>query len=475
MRSRFLLPLSLIFAQGASLLIQIFVPRFLGPEEFVRFSLCWTYAQFLVIGLFEWLRNATIRFSAGVDRATSLRRRRVLTRLYAILAFALLALSFLCVILGLWWNWLGAIAASLGYAALRGVFDGAQALARAKFLNRQFIVTWISSSIISVILTLLFAATSGSGLVAFWAMALSFGISVSFQCFRGALKGISASHWDSAQFRFLWTYGSFIALTSLLSSALSPLVRTFATYGTGSLDAAGALLALDLSQKLMASIGLAFNLVFVQYAIRTAEHGTSQEVSQKLKFQTAAAAALIFPAAAGFLAVQDSVSKMMIPDSYLNSYASSIAIATLSACIVSFKSYGIDALFVVSGKSKRAVIGPMTTLLLTCAITLVGAFLVGWSLPLVLIGQFVALSVGALVSMRFARMETGVRWPFNEFMKAAIGSAGIFLLVRGLPGEPGWGHMAMCILTGAAFYVVYAYAVNLCEIRSYFSMLNTYR
>lgn len=466
MNARLLLPLSLVFAQAATLIVQILVPRFLGPEEFTAFSLCWTYAQFVVIVAFEWMRSATIRFSMGADRLAAVKRRRVLTRLYALISAALLGLSVTCFVFSLWWQWAGAIAAAAAYAAFRGLFEGAQAIARAELKNMRFVSTWLTGSILSLILTLTFAWVSKSGLVAFWGMSLSFGLAASFHYFLKLLRGFSPKTWDSEQFIFLRQYGTYIALTSVLTSLMPPLVRSMVALGVGKFEGAGALLALDLSQKLLASVGLAFNLVFVQYAIRIAEYGSREELIRRLTFQTAAAAAIIFPAGIGFLVIQPNLLDLLIPEPYRHSYLIAVTLATLSACLMAFKSYGIDALFVVVGRSNRAVIGPVTALCVACICAWAGAYVFQQSLKLILAAQFIGLATGALVSMYYARKETKIRWPFFEFGKVALGCVIIAASVGSIPGSGGAGHLAICVLVGTMVYCFYAFISDLCGIRS---------
>lgn len=462
---RLLIPGSILAAQAANLLIQVLVPRFLSPAEFTAFSLCWTYAQFGVVLVFEWTRNATIRFSAGADRRLSVRRRRVLKRLYLLLSTMLLALAAIAFALGHGWPALATVAGAAVYTACRGLFDGAQAYARARFFNGRFALAWVANSVLSLLLTVTFAWVSGSGVVALLGMSLAFLLSLSFHLATRLFGRLRLPAPDPEQLRFLWRYGAFVALTAMLSAALPPTVRSLAVAGIGHAQSAGLLLALDLSQKVVAAIGMVFNLLFVQYAIRAAEREAPEIVARKIATQTAVAAAVIFPAGIGFWLLQRDLAGLIVPPGYRDAYMASIGLACLCACVFSFRSFGVDALFVVAGRSRYAALGPLAALATACGWILAGAALRGTSLGLVLGGQLAGLVAGCGVSMFLAWKETGIRWPLRDFCIVAAGCALMALAVRALPGAPGPWHAAAALATGAVVYLGFAWALDLCRVR----------
>lgn len=469
--SRALIPASILAAQSANLLIQLAVPRILSPDEFAAFSLSWAYAQFLVIFLFEWIRNATIRFSVGENRLLSLRRRRVLKRLYMTLAGGLLTLAAFAFALGQFWAALLTLGAAAVYTASRGLLDGAQSYARARFLNGAYALTWVATSILSLLLTVFFAWLSGKGVIALLGMSLAFLLSLSFHYTSRLFGRLQLPQGDREQLAFIWRYGAFIALTAMLSAALPPVIRSLAVIGIGAADSAGLLFALDLSQKVIAAIGMVFSLMFLQYAIRAVESSPREVALRKVTVQTSGAAAVIFPAGLGLYLLQRDFAELLTPAPLMPTYTATIGLACLSASVYSFRSYGVDSLFMISGRSRLSVWGPLLTLIVAVLWIAGGAFMYGFSLNILLAGQVVGLLSGTVVSMYLAKKESSVSWPIRDFCLIGIGCAVMATAMRLVPGAPGYAHGIAATLAGGLAYAAFAWAANLCGLRSTFASI----
>lgn len=463
---RLLVPASVLVAQAGSLLVQLLVPRFLVPAEYSKFAVAWSFGQFFVVLCYEWIRISVLRFSDGADREIAGRRRAVLKWLYLTISGCLLACGVVAILLGQAFPFLCTIGVTVVYTACRGLLDGAQAYARARFMHERFAFTWMLNSIVALILTGFLAWLTGSGLLALLGMAMSFLLSLTLHLNRNTWNRRSSARYEYTQFRFLFRYGALVALTACLSAALPPTVRWLAVTGVGSEGSAGLLLALDISQKVVGALGMSLNLVLIQDSIRSAEHDPEHVLAQKVRAQTALCAAVIFPAGLGFVLVQSSFARVFVPEAYRASYMTTVFLASICASVFSFRSFGVDSLFVVAGRSRYSAVGPFVALITAGVWVITGKQMFGYSLHLITSGLLAGLVASTLVSMLLAQIECPVRWPFLDFAKVGAGCFAMYVCVQLIPSHIGIWHAVLVVGAGTLVYVTTAFATDLCGLRT---------
>lgn len=464
-----LVPFSVLLANAVNFLTQLLVPQYLSSSEYSKFATLWSYGQFVAVVFFEWMRFSVVRFSDGSDAKVAERRRHTLLAAYAMAASFLLCFSIIAYLFrGSLWGaeWLFAVSV---YAVSQGVFDGRQALARAQFRNLSFSFAWIFRSGLTLAFALAFSMNFSSGHL------VLLGLSLAYMCVAIGF-GLNDMHFrfpkiafDAEQAFFLVRYGAFVAVSSSIAAALPAVVRSLlsdsASHGSG-----GGILALDLSQKALAVIGMLVNVVILQKSIKAVEFGAPDRIGGKLARHAAMSAAVIFPAGALFYELQPLVIKFLVPFDYVESYQQSAGYAVLGAVLLCFRQFSIDTLFVVVGKSTLSIVGPIVAVLVTvlAAETLGGLA----ATPEVLVCGSMVLGMAA--SVIFSTLAVGrvakVAWPIKDVSVSLLGCGLMALGMRYVFTALGSTLMvgAVSAALGVLIYAGNAVFWNLCGVRQLF-------
>jgi hypothetical protein len=462
-----LVPFSVLLANVTNLVTQLLLPRYMVVSEYSVFATLWSYGQLAAVIVFEWMRFCVVRFSEGADQSLAQRRRSTLFLTYVagVLFFLLLIVVGVALsALGEWGWWLVAVSI---YAVGQGSFDGRQALARARFNNGSFAAAWIFRSVAGLALALLLAVEVGNGPLvlaglggAFFLAALIFGIRE-----LPALRSVSV---DSSELRFLAKYGAFVAVSSSITAALPALVRSMIINAVEIQNTGGSILALDLSQKALAVIGMVINVTILQKSIRTAEFGSEEQKSQQMARHVGMTAAFIMPAAVLFYEIQPLLATYLVPANYMASYMTCVATATVGATLLCLRQFSVDALFVVAGKSTLSVVGPATAVV----VTLLSAWCLKglpWSPELLMCASMaLGLLAAAAVAIYAVGRVVSITWPMRDFLGAAVACAVISFVMRIVTSRTdSLLIFVFGVATAILAYVIVAWFVNLCGFRSF--------
>jgi hypothetical protein len=466
MSRRLLLPASLIIAQLSNLLLQLMAPRLLPPAEFSKFSLVWSYGQFALVLSFEWLRVSVIRFSHGSNFWLSRKRRLIFKRFYLLVTAGLLVAMLAGVGLSRFWAVCGMVAAVCVFAACRGLFDGSQAFARAASLDREFVLVWTVSSMLSLILTIAIAWATKSGVLAVYGLALSYVAALWFCKVQTRIGRAKLPRSQPSQSLFLFRYGVFVALSGAISAALNPFVRSVAVAGAGAHGAAGIILAMDLSQKVVAAIGMVLNVFLLHRVILAAEFESKEEVGKTIGRQISVLAAILFPVGIGFALLQPSVSTVLVPQVYRASYLDSVLLISMSAAISSFRSYAIDTQFVAAGSSSRSFFGPLATVF-ACGVSIaIGSLWLGFSLRIVAAGLLLGTIAGVGVATYMTRGVLHVEWPIRDLGIITFACAVLCTIAWGLGHGAGVASDVAIVGLAGSSYLLILWLFDVVQIRS---------
>lgn len=360
-----LIVLSLIVANLTNLAIQFVIPRLLPSAEYVSFSVFWSSGQLFAALIFEWLRLGVMRYSVdssqqGVDGFNAAIRFS-----YA-LSFLISAVVGVFLLLVSrhdgYYFWLGII---LIYACVQGGFDASQASLRARLKNVRFSMSWMVRSFVSFFLTVGLAWYWGSALYAAIGLCLSYLIVFVVSDFKLSLKFP-----QRADVRFLFRYGAMGAVGGIVLFSIPVLCRHILATGLEPSVSAGAILAIDLSQKVLIVFAVALNLVLLQPAIRrAAESADCAKREQQNHFLRIVAILPPFAIALAFLT--SAVDTFFVPPDFVDGYRQSVYIAIISALLICIKSFGVDAIFIISGRTSYAAYSSLAGLFI--AVT-------GWAL-----------------------------------------------------------------------------------------------
>lgn len=469
MISSLFLSLSVILANLTNLITQIALPKFLPPAEYAELAVLWATGQFVSVFIYEWMRFGVLRFSVSKDPHISLQRTNTLIQTYILAS----AFSFLIValLLASFWLFNASISLSLiiSYAIFQGIFDGKQAFNRAQFKNTDFAVTWTLRSLFSLSLTLSIAAYTHDGELSLLGLIFSYPLSILLVSPKSVSR-LKLKHIDRPQLQFLARYGAFAAVSGVLSACL-PAILKFYIISTLNIDIAGAYIyALDISQKILAIIGLAINIIILQKAIRQAEFGTEYQKAEQVRAQISSTAALIIPAAVGFYLIQNHISPILVPENYQIIYMKNIGLAILAFCLMTFRMFAIDPIFLIAGNSKLSMVGPVSSIF----VTIICAYVLGhdkYSELYFSLSLCAGMSVSILISGICAAKTTKIEWPVLDLTFIAIGCVLLACSVKAINFDNGNFSLFLSITVGSFLYCGVMYITNTANVRNILNKL----
>ncbi len=427
-----LMLLSLVLANLANLGIQLLIPRLLAPPEYTHFAMSWASGQLVAAVLFEWLRIGVVRYSASSD--DSRRLSETLGALYATVFIIAGSLAGLLMLVGATGGAIFTSGFVLFYACAQGAFDGQQASLRAKFLNVRFSVTWMARSVLSFALTMFAASAFASGRLALAALIGSFVVVSVF-------AGLPARRvcWPArSNVLFLLKFGMFAAAAGIVSFALPLCARYAIVLFAGSSGSAGAVLAIEVAQKILMAFGTAINLVLFQSVIRRVG-SEPKEGSRYMAGHLVNVVALFSLAMAVLVYINTFFVARLVPQAFLDSYSKVSALAVLSIVLTCLKSYALDALFTLGGRTGYSVFTSMVSLiafLLGCSVLYLG----GWvGITSILVVLSISLFTGLVLSAWFAiyRLSVDIPWAMlSRVFLVTVGVTALIMLLAKLGGFP---------------------------------------
>ncbi|WP_145961011.1 hypothetical protein [Sphingosinithalassobacter portus] len=455
-----LLPVVLIFSNLLSVLTQVLVPHLLVPDEYLGFSTAWAYGQFVAAALFEWLRLSALRFWEGADAdQTRMRRASMLVSATGI-SLALLALSLIAYGLNVLAGIPVLLSVLLFYARCQGMFDFGQARNRALGLHGPFVLAWSTRSILGLIFALVAAYLTGSGTQTVLAIALSYQVILFW---RGSIaRSIHERHnVDRATLGHLLHFGLFMASANALGLLFPAVVRSLGVLMLPDDQAGGLALAFDYLQKIVGLSGLAVNIIVAQQSFRAAEFGTADQQLKQIRRQMLVPPAFILLSATGFTAVQGALAPLLIPHAFLPSYLTAVHYAAAASTIIAIRMYALDPLFVMSGATRFAPVGPTVTLLLCIAVAVLldaagvsGYHAIGW-------GAIIGTAAGSVLSYLALRDKLTLPAVGREFAALGLGTATAIGAAALLPDAPIWtGFFFKGALVSVVMAVALAYALR---------------
>jgi O-antigen/teichoic acid export membrane protein len=462
---KFLLPISVLLANASGLIVQLLLPRFLAPSGYSEFALTWAWGQFLVALFFEWMRYGVLRFAG--DASLGAIRREALGGWYLFTSYLLILVVL--VLFGLWGGGYGAfslvLAVCVMYALSQGAFDGCQTLSRALGNDGKYSSAGVVRSILTMPFVLFSAWIWNDGLAAVIGLCLAYVATLLF--FYG--KEWRAIRWvpnfRTGETKFLLSYGSVIALSASVSLFLFAVVKAVTVDALSATGAAGVLFAVDLSQKSIAIVGMAVNVVVSQRAIRFMHSGADGDKQRGISEQISVTAAFVLPAGVGFFAIQPQLIPLLVPSDYTIAYRDTITLGVVCGTLYAFRAFAVDALFVIAGRSRFAIVGPGSTIL----VFLVGVALtkmLGMLSANLIVGSLVlGLLVGIFLSIYVANREIEIRWPYRDLVVSSIGSVLVLGAASFVPNGYGGLGLIGSIFLSAAVYGGYALATDLCGLR----------
>lgn len=456
-KSSAMVAIATILASGAGLVIALGAPFLLTAQSYAIFAMLWALAQWVSSLTFDWLRFGTLRYAVGADPEAATHRRALLGRLYVIGGVGVLALASIAAPM-----WSG-LAAVLGFAACSGIFEGYQALMRAKGHNGAFIRARVLRSVLGILCAGLAALVFGQAVPSLVALALSFPLAL--------LIGRAWRHqpviWPSwpptarLEMVRLLRFGLFAALTTNLSLLILALYRLVLLQALGAQGAAGAILAFDLSQRAIVVLALAVNVVVMQSSIRVAEAQSAPSArAHQAGRQFGLTLAVIAPAALGLYLIGPMAAQLIVAPELRADFLAALGPACLGGGLLAMRLFSIDPLFVMQGDTWRGIAGAVATTLAIAALFAAPGLAQGQIAWLIVI----AMALGVVVAL--AMLGRGrVAWPVADLIKITCGCVMLSLWVTLIAPDGGGMQLGLAILGGVVFYGATLWVTDLAGLR----------
>lgn len=414
------MPAAALLATATGLILSLLAPHFLPSSAYVEFSLLFGYGQLTATILFEWSRQAGLRYAYGRDSELAGQRRGTLVAFYALAITGLAAGGVLILCLpGMAPPYrLGAIVAL--YAAAQGSFDVRQAFARAAGDDVRFSISLLSRAILSLGMFVAVAVVTRDGVMATLALAGSYVAATLATSVRQPWSNpfgrLAPDH-----LRFLLVFGLTGAAASIVAIMAPNIVRSAAVVGTGAASVGGFLLALDLSQKGLSAIGMVASLVLTQRLYRAYEHQSEAEFLTQGRVHIAATLGLLAPAFVGFVLVQDQMAVVLVPESYRPAYLAWVASLSMGAVLTCVRIFAIDPFFYAHGRASLVLVGAVANIVVLGGAALLVTINPAVDFAAVVVayvgGAGFALAVSTVLLLRTVRPS----WPLRELGTIALG------------------------------------------------------
>ncbi|KRD26264.1 hypothetical protein ASE37_24760 [Rhizobium sp. Root268] len=400
-------------------------------------------SQLTTVVLFDWIRTNYIRFSQQ-----DIAKKTNIICLYAAISFLALATSVpLAIIFSQ-----KIIVAVLVFAASQGLFDLAQAHARVEFRNRDFVALGFIRSIASILVffgATHFFPTANAGILS---LAIAFSIGIAYNLIRMAPSAwIFRWSMTTHEVKQIASFGVSVSLANLLFYATQAIIRGLAIASLPGPQTSGGLLALDISQRIFMSIGMAINLVTLQPSIRLIQDSHERHFIKSCHVQFCTMFAVIFPIAGIFMLFQKEFTDLFVNSEYLSGYLLNIYIISFASAVVAFRSFAIDVGFILNGRGGPVYVGALAGFVVT-GITYVCIFYYDSREYCMSVSILAGSLVSVITSLIMLRRIPNWGLPWLDTAKIASASL-IFILLAGLPANTPLLYIAFAIVVVSTLYV----------------------
>jgi O-antigen/teichoic acid export membrane protein len=358
----------LTFALNAALnfVLGLLVAKALGPAEFG------VYALILAIGLvvatlgFDWIKLSATRFYGDRTRQAEPGIRATLdacqTGLALLLGAAALALVLLGVDPGLPAT-LAALAALMGIAA--GLFEYRAALARARFLDRIYMLLVVLKNGLGFVLMLtgafLFADARlvilGNVLAVAAALALTHR-ALSDRDVREA--GDARVQWARVP-QFL-SYSLPLVGANLVFQVLPLLSRAVAVGAFGFAEAGLLSLPADIGLRLVASVGSALDVFLFQLAVRREAQGGLAAAQEQVRRNLVLVTGILLPLGAWMWLVAPAFEALAVPAAFRGAFLTYLAWLLPGFLALGLVQYAINPVFQIARTTRPILLAALTGL-----------------------------------------------------------------------------------------------------------------
>lgn len=455
-----------LFNAVANFAIGLIVAYLLGAEEFGVFALAAAAGALLQTLFLEWLRLATNRFygiKQGAEDGGIKTTLDLVTGLLSIsLALAGLALYFAGGALGA-----SALVASMGplIGVSNGLFDYRAAIARTCFEHKRYAALVVVRNIAAIVLMIGGAWYWKRGDVVLIGLCLSgiFGVLLSSRFFKDQRALPRPARWELV--RQFATYAAPLVVSSLLIQANVFMTRSVVALHYGIAESGRYSLALDVSLRLIATLGSALDLVLFQYAVRAeAERGllaAQEQISRNITIIVG----IMLPATVGIWLALPGIEHLLVAESFRASFDTYTILLLPGLFCFSVVFYVVNPLFQIAKRTNPVIIAAAAGFAATAAVL----FLVpGSNGGHGAVSTSVGYAVNMLVMIALAWKLAPVAVNWHDLGKITLATLGMAMAAKPLHAmQPGVVSLVAVVAVGSLVYAALALVLNIGGIRQY--------
>jgi len=448
---------------AANFVFGVLLSALLGPAEFGRYAAVALAAGTVAAGVFEWLRQSSIRFSGQVEDQA---------RIAATLDAGYLAvMALLYVAVGVAYacgQTFGVSPIALALTPLLAValsrLDYAGAWLRARERPRPFAILYglrqgLSFTCVAAAAWYTRDSTITISVLAVCTLMPAVAVGVAMRTPGAALTQASASH----AMRF-FVYAKPIVLSLVLYQLVIVVNRQAALIGLGA-EATGQLsLATDLGQRLFLALNTLPEFLLFQYALRREREEGRASAERQIAFNTTVTLALLVPLTAGYVAMMPTFEALLVPAAYRGPFAElswRLAPGFLAFCAISST---CNPVFQLAQKTWPTIIAAASALLVDIALLRFGGGAA--SVEGLATATSVSLVVGWAVVASLAMRNRNARPALKDLAAIGVAAAAMAFALRPLNAIP--SHIAAAaaaLVVGAILYFGLALAFDVAGLR----------
>lgn len=454
-----------LFNAGANFAIGLAVAYILGAEQFGVFALAAAAGALLQTLFFEWLRLSTNRFYGEKQGAEDGGLKSTLDLVTGLLA---VGLSIAALALYLAGGALGATAlvASMGplTAVSNGLFDYRASVARTCFKHKRYAALVFIKNISALVLMLGGAWYWHRADIVLVGLCLSgiAGVLLSARFFADSRVLPRPARWDLVQ-QFAG-YAAPLVVSSLLIQANVFMTRSVVAWHYGIAESGRYSLALDISLRLMATIGSGLDLVLFQYAVRAeAERGLAAAKDQ-LSRNIVMILGVLLPATVGIWLSLPALEQLVVAPTFRDSFDAYTILLLPGLFCFSVVFYVVNPLFQIANRTRPVIIAAAAGFAATAFVL----FLIpGKDGGHGALSSSIGYAVNMAVMIALAWKLAPVHVPWADLGK--IGIATLAMALAAMPLReltPGPVMLGAIVMVGALAYAAVIIGLNVSGIRT---------
>jgi len=458
------LVLTILANHSTSLLIGLLTAAFLGPEEFGRFALVMLAASFIQLSAFDWLRLSAARFYSGLRETEDGLWRASLDRGFTLVASALCALTLVYVSLMGVTEHQQAFIMALPFALANGFFDYHAALLRACFNDRLYSRLIASKLIISLIITLglaydmrtAFAPLIGLSCAPLFALMMNWRAMNPPKTHHARARGVMIKQAAA----YSWP----LILAMVIASAMALMNRSFISIMFNYSETGQFSLPYDLGVRLFNALGLSFDFMFFQIAVRHDDIYGRAKAQEQLRLNLTYLTALLTPAFVGLWLIMPALEETFITTAFHDSFAVILSLLLPGFYCSILAQYGINPFFQMAHRTSPIIMAALIGLI-------TNIIFLAWGGDHLAISDVALIqscaSFVTLITLAFIALRQNKLW--TSWRDLCFILAGIILMSCALwplrSVHTGAFMLLSEIILGMSIYGLFLWAVNFRDVR----------